>query len=325
MPPIRSTRNQYRGINAHLHSYWQSEGGWDSFHSNHITYLTSALKAKLLPMRYTAETQQSLQIRRLGEPAGKPESDVTVYDRDRNRAARGRTSTGALHEALLIPEVMSVEDELSQYTAIGIYEFVPDQRNRGTPVCWIELLSPSNKPGGQDAAYYRNKRHKLLQSGMVFVELDYLHESLSTFDKIARYRGADKATEPGSHPYRVMVVDPRPIFLEGLAYRAEFDVDDPIPTAEIPLNGDDVLTFDFDAPYQKTFEELFYGLELVDYSQLPLNMDRYSPGDQVRILARMLAIMKAVRDGVDLDKNAPLPVDEDIVLDDALAQIRRWK
>src|SRR5688572_13293980 len=103
MPPIRSIKNQYRGINAHLHSFWQSEGGWDSFHSSHITYLTAALKAKLLPKGYTAESQQSLQIR-------------------------------------------SLEDELSQYIAVGIYEFV--QGDHDEPVAWIELLSPSNKPGG---------------------------------------------------------------------------------------------------------------------------------------------------------------------------------
>lgn len=291
MPPIRSAKNQYRGINAHLHSYWQSEGGWDSFHSNHITYLTSALKAKLLPMGYTAETQQSLQIRRLGEPAGRPESDVT----------------------------------LSQYTAIGIYEFVPGQSDRGEPVAWIELLSPSNKPGGQDAAYYRNKRHKLLQSGMVFVELDYLHESPSTFERIPRYAGTGNGSDSGAHPYRIMVVDPRPVFLEGIVYPAEFDVDDPIPSVEIPLHADDVLSFDFNAPYQRTFDELFYGVELVDYSQLPLHWERYSRDDQIHILARMLAVMKGVRNGIDLEKSVPIPTKGDIALESALAAIRSWK
>jgi uncharacterized protein DUF4058 len=319
MSPIHSIKNQYPGINAHLHSLWQAKGGWDSFHSNHITYLTSALKAKLLPMGYTAETQQSLQIRRLGEPAGKPESDVTIYDANvAHSSQRRRPHLGHSQHAFLIPEVMSVEDELSQYTAIGIYEFVRGESERGEPVAWIELLSPSNKPGGQDATYYRDKRRKLLHSGIVFVELDYLHESNSTFDKVARYT---ESRESGSHAYRIMVVDPRPVFMEGLAYPAEFDVDDPIPTVEIPLNGEDVLTFDFNAPYQRTFEELFYGIERVDYGQLPLNFDRYSPDDQVRVLARMLAVLKAVRDRVDLEQNAPLPV-EAVGLDDALSRLQ---
>jgi len=32
MKAVRSIKNQYIGINAHLHSLWQSEGGWDEFH-----------------------------------------------------------------------------------------------------------------------------------------------------------------------------------------------------------------------------------------------------------------------------------------------------
>lgn len=53
MSPIRTRRNLYRGINAHLHSYWQAQGGWNGFHASHIVYLTTALKADLLPLGYT--------------------------------------------------------------------------------------------------------------------------------------------------------------------------------------------------------------------------------------------------------------------------------
>jgi hypothetical protein len=72
--------------------------------------------------------------------------------------------------------------------------------------------------------------------------------------------------------------------------------------------------------YQRTPAELLYGL-VVDYGQLPLNLDRYRRDDQARILARMLAVLKAARDGVDLEKAAPLPV-EPVELDDALALLR---
>jgi Protein of unknown function (DUF4058) len=281
MAVVHTIKNQYRGINAHLHSYWQHEGGWDSFHSSHIVYLTSALKSKLLPMGYTAEVEQSLQIRRYDEPAGKPESDV-----------------------------IDIEEELAPYRAIGIYEYTANPRDRGEPVGWIELLSPSNKPGGQDAPSYRTKRYKILQSGIVFVELDYLDESPPTFGRMASKKA-----------YRIVVIDPRPAFLEGLVYPIEFDVDEPIPTIEIPLNADDIVKFDFNSPYQRTFEELFYGIELVDYQQLPINFDRYSPDNQTRIAARLLAVLKAVRNGVDLDKDVPLPVEE-IALEDALAQLK---
>jgi len=318
MPPVRSIKNQYRGINAHLHSYWQSEGGWDSFHNNHITYLAAALKGKLLPMGYTADTQQSLQIRRLDEPAGKPESDVTIYDTNKARVFQPQVSGAHAGEALAIADVMSIDEEISPYDAISIYEFVPGKRDRGEPIAWIELLSPSNKPGGQDAAYYRTKRYRLLQSGIVFIELDYLHESSSTFDKMARY-----PIDMAAGPYRIMVIDPRPEYTEGVAYPFGFAVDDPIPTVDIPLNAGDILRFDFDAPYQRTLEELFFAFELVDYSTLPLHFERYRRDDQMHILARMMAVLKAAKNGLNLEEGAPFPID-DISLDDGLSQLNTW-
>lgn len=77
---VRSIRNQYCGINAHLHSYWQSMGGWHSFHGNHITDLLRALRAALLPMGYTADLESSLQVRRLDQPMDEQESDITIFD-----------------------------------------------------------------------------------------------------------------------------------------------------------------------------------------------------------------------------------------------------
>jgi hypothetical protein len=149
--PIRVVKNQHRGINAHLHSYWQAEKGWDGFHASHIPDLTRALRAQLLPMRYTAEIEQALQIRRYGEPAGRRESDVTLSDSDpirsRQPSMSSLTNTNAL--VMPIPELLGLEEqEVSSYRAIGIY-LVKSQDDLDEPVAWIELLSPSNKPGGR--------------------------------------------------------------------------------------------------------------------------------------------------------------------------------
>lgn len=114
MAAVHTTKNQYRGINAHFHSYWQTEGGWDSFHSSHIIYLTSALKAKLLPMGYTAEVEQSLQIRRYVEP----ESDVILLDTNPERFfQRPSPSMISAQQALAIPDVIDIEEELAPYRA----------------------------------------------------------------------------------------------------------------------------------------------------------------------------------------------------------------
>jgi hypothetical protein len=224
-----------------------------------------------------------------------------------------------------IPELMSIEDELAPYGAVAIYEYESATGAKGEPVAWVELLSPSNKPGGQDATYYHNKRLKL-RSGLVFVEIDYLNDSPPTFDSFLRYSTGHKSDEPepGSHPYHIVVVDPRPKFIQGMGYPYHFGVDEPVPAVDIPLNGNDTLKFDFARAYNKTFEETLYGARLVDYSQLPLNFDRYSQDDQLRILARMLAVLKAVRDGVDLETGAPLPI-EDLPYDQALSQLTSWR
>ena len=163
-------------------------------------------------------------------------------------------------------------------------------------------------------------RAKLVRSGLVFVEIDYLHESGSTLRQIADYRVRQgKAASPDAHPYRIAVIDPRPSYIEGKAYVAEFDVDAPIPTVPIPLNASDVLVFDFGAPYHKTFEETLYGWRLVDYIQLPLRYDRYSPTDQERIARRMVTVIKAFRSDKDLE-SGPFPV-EPITKEEALRQL----
>lgn len=320
---IHSIQNQYHGINAHLHSYWQNMGGWASFHGNHIADLLRAMRASLLPMGYTADLETSVQVRRLDGPTDEPESDITIFDPHPVRPLLPATAKGDDAEVLIltVPEALQ-ELPLSEkeYMAIAIYQLGHRGRNQGAPVAWVELLSPSNKGGSQDAALYREKRSQLIHSGLVFVELDYLHESGATLGRLGSYRIRQRQpADSNAHPYRIAVIDPRPNFDEGKAYVAEFDVDEPIPTLAIPLNGEDQLIFDFDAPYQKTYAETLYGLELVDYTQFPLHFDRYSPVDQARIANRMVAVRQAVQKGVNLE-NGPLAA-AGLTLEEALAML----
>lgn len=251
---IQYDHNGYPGINAHLHSLLQVQGGWDEFHTAHIVHLAAALKRQLRPLGYTARIEQALCM--------SSECDTL---------------------------------ESVQYWAIAIY-------TSDTPVTWLELLSPSNKPGGQDAAYYRDKRLKLLRAGMVFVELDYLHHSAPTFKRIATYT-PDNANAQAS-PYRIIVVDPRPTFDDGQVVVYPIGIDAAIAPVNIPLRGDDGLRFDFNAPYQATFEALLYG-DVLDYAHLPLQFERYSNTDQARILSRLLAMRDAQASGQVWQPDAP--------------------
>lgn len=317
MNPINPVKNQYRGINAHLHSYWQAEGGWDSFHTNHIADLMREMNKLLMPMGYVADIERSLQIRRFSEPIGKPESDITIFDQ--NPTYRDYHSPPRITsvEAVAIPEAIALNEEISPYRSVAIYEYVPGKRPYGNPVVWIELLSPSNKPNGQDAGHFRDKRIKLLQTGIVFVEIDYLHESPPTLDYFPLYRRG----RSGSHPYHVIVVDPRPKIEEGWLYPYHVDVDNILPTVSIPLNGEDILKVDLELVYQATLSATPYLRLFVDYSQLPLNFDRYSVDDQTRILNRMIAVLEASQQGIDLATTYPLPVGT-LPYDEALTRVQ---
>lgn len=315
MSPIRTIKNQYRGINAHLHSYWQAEHKWNRFHNVHVSDLMKRLQVDLYPMGYIAQIEDSLQIRRIGDDVNAPKADIIISDLEpANRSKmplQPRTSTLVI-EDLLIDEL----DIDHPYSAIVIRERESDHAE---PVAWIELLSPTNKGETRDARTYYGKRWALLESGIVFVELDYLHETPPTFEKISDYTRGDE----GSQPYRIMILDSRLDFRQGPVELEEFGVDTvPFPL-NIPLNGSDKVKVDFAAVYQTTFEEARYGYSPdLDYHQLPVHFDRYSRVDQERIVARMLAILHAEQSGIDLETNAPLPT-ELVSLETGLEQLQQ--
>lgn len=310
MTPVHSLVNQYRGINAHLNSQLQARN-WNSFHSMSISFLTAALRASLRPLGYIADLEQSVQIKHSGGSSG-PKSDAAIFGPDPTRATlppmRAAGDAGAL--VLPVPDMLAwVDAEPDYYNAIAICERKAD--TRGRLIAWLELLSPSNKPRGQDFATYRTKRESRVLSDLVYVEIDYLHQQPPTFDLLPDY----SAGEPDSHPYRITVIDPRPTFREGEARLYPFAVDAPIPTVTLPLSGDDRIDFDFGLPYQRTFAEMFLGDE-VDYAQLPPRFDSYRPDDQARIANRMIAVIEAARAGQSLD-GAPLPTPD-------CRSMRRW-
>jgi hypothetical protein len=323
MNPVRSLKNQYRGINAHMHSSWQSEGGWNEFHVNHIADLTRLMRIDLYPMGYIARTEQSLQIRRIDSMTQTPKSDILILDQGATlRVVEPVRRYYGSYEEMVLPasEALGLE-EIDYHKAVAIYKA---DRVQGEPVAWVELLSPSNKPNGQDWRNYKNKREALLQAGIVFVEIDYLHESPVTLELMSVYSASQAKTsgEAWSAPYRIIVIDPRPELSDAEARVRMFRVDDLLPTIRIPLLGEDALDFDFGKAYDKTFSEMLYGNE-VDYARFPLNFDRYNQSDQARIANRMLAVLKASQAGVDLEQAAPLPI-EPVTLDEALNQLKAF-
>jgi hypothetical protein len=281
MTTLKTVLNQFPGINPLLHSKLQAEGGWDNFHVNHISDLTGFLQRDLRSMGYLAQAEQSLQIRRREDAGRHPPAYVT--------------QGGSL--ALSVPDLLELtEEDLATYRAIGIYQKASDGA-RGDAVAWLELLSPANKPGGRHFAAYREKRTALLQAGLVFIELDYLHHQAPTIAVPLYPEHAESSC------YRILIIDPRPDWLNGAGLVFPIHVDEKLPTLTIPLNVDDVIQFDFDAPYQQTYERLFFGDE-VDYDTLPQMWEHYSTDDQAKILSRLLAL----RNGGAVTQHPPLSI-----------------
>jgi hypothetical protein len=206
-------------------------------------------------------------------------------------------------------------DPDSYYAALAIRTLDNDSGSAET-VAWVELLSPSNKGETKDAYTYAAKRQLALERGIVFVEIDYLHETPATFAGIPDY----PRREPEAKPYRIVVIDPRPQIKDAIAWVLQWSVDAPLPTVKIPLKDGDILVFDFDSAYQRTFEGALYGYDReLNYRELPMGFDRYTLDDQARIANRMLAVLRAAQNGTDLTA-APLPA-EALPLEAALAAL----
>lgn len=318
MKPVVSVKNQYKGINAHLHSRLQHESGWSGFHARHIVHLADALQVSLIPMGYIADVEQSLQIHRLNDVVN-PRSDILISDTGQPHRESQLTSIPQQQTMSVMELFQETEVDETPYYAIAIYPRESRRQSGMQPVAWLELRSPTSKIDGEDARKYRSKRLDLLMSGLVFVEIDYLHETPPTFPALARYYPPEQRS---AHPYHIIVIDPRPDFEQGTANPVGFNVDQAFPRVYIPLSNGDGLEFDFGEAYERTFMSGYYGYDL-DYAELPVNFERYSPADQQRIAARMLAVLQAAAQGLDLEQGA-FPA-ADIELTEALAQIAALK
>ncbi|MBC7809806.1 MAG: DUF4058 family protein [Burkholderiales bacterium] len=316
--PIYSRKNQYVGINAHLHSVMQNlSGTWGVFHSTHIIHLAEAINQRL-PAGYTVVPEIGMQIREhhphSGESAAEflqrrqPKSkrnrrsikpDISVYDREieRDTPASGTALAAPTAPSITMPTIDTFEDPEMFLTAVIIYRYSQEE-GFGEPVAWLELLSPSNKPPGEGAAQYYDNRKITIRNRIVLVELDYLHQSPPVLYNMPSYADG----EANAFPYHIAVSVPRPSPPEGKTNIYGFAVDAPMPVLDIPLSGKDVVRVDFGEVYQHTFESIDFFSQRVDYAAEPPAFETYSAADQARIRARMAAVSNAQTQGLDLEQ-----------------------
>lgn len=288
--PIRSSRNEYHGVNAHLHSYFQVQGGWDGFHNKHVGDLGAAI-SRLLPPGYLVDTEQSLQLREISpygdERIRRWRPDVAIYGTSSTPASQSNSVTGVATLVQPLLDTLHEEDDPA-LSALLIYK-VTEHTLLGRPITQIELLSPTNKHG-DGLLLYVEKRVALLNAGINLVEIDYLHESDSVVRGVPSYPRREK----DAHAYNFTVSTPSPSLREGKAVTTFFDVDSEIPKLELPLSGSETLKIDLNSAYQTTFESVNAYSYRVDYAQLPEHFETYSTPDQTRIQVRMDAVKQSM-------------------------------
>jgi hypothetical protein len=300
--PIYASKNQYRGVNAHLNSFIQNVSGeWESSHSAHVAILAFNLDASL-PRGYYARIEKALQIREeSSEVSHRPRPDISVFARlPVGPVAVAEIATPPTTTMPLVNTVDFAEEEY--LNAVVVYQ-ATEEKLLGRVVTRIELLSPTNKPSGRGYWQYRDKRKANLHSGVPLIEIDYLHQSHSVIGNLPSYPDGEK----GAFPYTVTVSDPRPSFDQGVSKTYACGVDEPLPTIEVPLAGEDRLPFNLGKVYNETFERTRFYQSVVDYAEKPLAFDTYSPADQEHILKRMAFLAEAVQKGLDLEQG-PFPI-----------------
>ncbi|MEO0562822.1 MAG: DUF4058 family protein [Chloroflexota bacterium] len=269
--------NPYPGVDAHLNSFLlQPDGGWESFHAEHVVKIRTALDPAL-PDNYYAIAEKSLQIGGYGtETPSRTRPDVSVY-----RVGEG--NLGAVAEAATPTQVFPIPEFDLEFdlTAVNIYR-TRHGKVPGVLVTRIELLSPANKPGGSHAAAYWSKRQDTINHGIHVVELDYLHTTKPIMPSIPSY----PAREPDATPYYVLVNDPH---LAGgdnsAALLYSVAVDSPLPRFALPLAEADEIVFDLQAAYHATVTGArIFGM-LADYAAPPIDAETFTADDQKRIAA----------------------------------------
>lgn len=273
--------NLYRGVNAHLHSDFQANGDGIGFHSSYIVLLARTI-SEILPSQYMIDIVKSMQLKTFHPDTGEP----LVYfrqKRNHNHPTKGiRLSDSNVVSWIYPLNETFVFSEDCFLSAILIYKR-DSSTFFGKPITQLELLLPSGKLSGDGYLQYHEKRQLLLERGLQLIEIDLFHGTDSPIGGIPSYT----ARESNASPYYIAMNIPIPDIKNGKIKVYGFGVDQPIPSLDIPLNSINTITVDFDAPYQKAFQfTKAYSLRS-DYSQPPLNFDRYTKADQARILAVM--------------------------------------
>ena len=177
--------NPFPGMNPYL----ETLGLWAEVHNRLISAIAAFLR-RSLPFRYSVVTDEYVVIEH--NPPEEPRRRYAIPDvvvsSDAARPGpddRARRTTVPSAVPVVIPEVYQ-----SRQHFLTIRE-----QSRGYAVTVLEILSPSNKYGGEGRRVYNDKRMRILESATHLVEIDLIRAG----DPLP-IEGYD-----GDAPYRILV------------------------------------------------------------------------------------------------------------------------
>ena len=223
---------------------------WHQVHSRLIVALSNELGAKLRPKYYAAiETRTYLDDEEGSIFVGIPDAivfnSVTTQAPDRSSTIT-TTLTAPQPQRVRLVEPIEVKERYLEIRKVGTHEVIVA----------IEVLSPKNKRSEGRKIYLR-KRQTILESATHFIEIDLLRAfaPMPVMDP-----------QPRSH-YHILVSDSRDRPEADLYC---FNLQDPIPVFEIPLQPEDVpIAIDLTHLLQEVYEQGCFDLQINYQSILP--------------------------------------------------------
>ena len=211
----------------------EGSGRWKPFHDRFINVAQSMILPNLSE-EYDCDVEVDIVLReRSAEERLAGRADWAVRGGPDGGSSDGGTAVATVPKRNAFP-VAAVQEE-------HLLSLRLTDRNHERIVCVVELLSPSNKTGGDRDQYY-TKRQNVVRSDAHFVEIDLLR------------RGRRM-------PLRESVAAPYLVLVSRAEERPELDlwpvgVRDPLPTVPIPLLGDDPpVMLDLQEAFRRTFAE----------------------------------------------------------------------
>ena len=248
----REMRSPFPGMNPYL----ESAEFWSSLHSRMIVAIADAIAPALRP-KYYVEVEKRVYFSR-PDSIGAENSvlvgipDVSVF----SKSEGDRQQQEPVLITTLPPPATPVEVTIPMPEEVQERYLEIREVTTGMVITTIELLSPKNKRRGDGQSAYLKKRQQVLAGLSHLVEIDLLREGTPM-----PILNCDWVTD-----YRILISrgDQRP-----QASLYAFNVRDPIPAFQIPLQaGDKEPTIQLKEILEGVYERAGYDLRL-DYLQAP--------------------------------------------------------